>query len=367
MSGDAVMVAMSGGVDSSVAALLLAEKRYRVVGVSMDLLPRGIASSCCDIASLRRARKTAGEIGIEHHVVDMRREFRDKVIMDFLREYSRGRTPNPCIRCNERLKFDLLFKLAARLGCGYLATGHYARVTRSRDGVYRLRRSSYREKDQSYALYTLKQAHLKRLLLPLGEMSKPEVRAAARKRGLEVAGRPDSQDVCFVPGGDYPAFMRVALSWKLPAGLRAALKRSFMPGDALSGDGQILGRHRGLACYTVGQRAALGGAGGRYYVRSLNVEKNTITVCGDEGLLDGGLTAIRVNFVSGREPMDGTEVGASIRYGQKPFKARLRRAGRGRWEMSFQRPQRAVTPGQAAVFYRGDEIVGGGVISGPLK
>lgn len=345
---------MSGGVDSSLAAALLVEKGYRVTGVTLHLWAeeggfRPVPTSCCSLEAVEGARRVCQQLGISHYVFNLRDEFQKLVVEEFIREYGRGRTPNPCLACNRWIKFRLLLERARRLGFSYLATGHYARIQRD-EGGYHLWRGRDRRKDQSYVLYMLGQDELPYLLFPLGEMTKMEVRREAARRGLATAGRPESQEICFIPDGDYRRF----LSTRLPV----------QPGPILDLSGRVLGTHRGLAYYTVGQRKGLGLSGQPYplFVIALRPEENALVVGPEEALLSLALEARDVSFVSGRWPEGPIWVEAKVRYRTPEAPARLFPIEKGRVRVEFDTPQRAVTPGQAVVFYRGEEVLGGGVI-----
>lgn len=347
---------MSGGVDSSLAAALLVEQGYQVTGVTLHLWAeeedfRPAPTSCCSLEAVEGARRVCQQLGIPHYVFNFREEFRRLVVEEFIREYGRGRTPNPCLACNRWIKFRLLLERARRLGFSYLATGHYARIRRSEEG-YHLWRGRDRRKDQSYVLYMLGQAELAHLLFPLGEMTKAEVRREAARRGLATAGRPESQEICFIPDGDYRRF----LSARLPA----------QPGPILDLSGRVLGTHRGLACYTVGQRKGLGLSGQPHplFVVALRPEENALVVGPEEALLSPVLEAGDVSFVSGKWPEEPLRVEAKVRYRTPESPAWLFPLEEGRVRVEFDTPQRAITPGQAVVFYRGEEVLGGGIIEG---
>lgn len=349
-----VLVAMSGGVDSSLAAALLVEQGYRVTGVTLhlwageeDFCP--VPASCCSLEAVEGARRVCGQLGIPHYVFDFREQFQRLVVEEFIREYGRGRTPNPCLACNRWIKFRLLLEQARRLGFSYLATGHYARIRRSEEG-YHLYRGRDRRKDQSYVLYMLGQDELSHLLFPLGELTKAEVRREAVRRGLATAGRPESQEICFIPDGDYRRF----LSARLPA----------RPGPILDLSGRVLGTHRGLAYYTIGQRKGLGLSGQPYplFVIALRPEENALVVGPEEALLSPALEAGDVSFVSGRWPEEPLRVEAKVRYRTPEAPARLFPLEGDRVRVEFDTPQRAITPGQAVVFYQGEEVLGGGII-----
>jgi tRNA-uridine 2-sulfurtransferase len=347
-----VAVAMSGGVDSSVAAARLLSQGYDVFGVTMQLWPcRGDdpmrANACCGAASLERARAVAGKLGIPHYVVNYEAAFEADVIDDFCAEYGRGRTPNPCVRCNTYLKFDRLLRRVREMGADLLATGHYARI--GGDAAERqLRRARDAAKDQTYFLYTLGQPELNQLVFPVGEMTKPEVRALAAELNLPASAAPESQDICFAVGGDYQDFI--------------AARLELIPGEIVDTAGKLLGRHRGLPLYTVGQRQGLGiAAAERLYVVALDAAANRLVVGGEPELLKDCLVATELAWVSGGPPGPGTEVTARIRYRAPDMPVSLA-VEDGRADVRFALPQRAVAPGQAVVFYAGDRVLGGGII-----
>lgn len=353
-----VVVAMSGGVDSAVAAGLLARQGYDVVGITMRLWTKEDPAAprsqrrCCSVEDTDDARAAADALGIPHYVLNMEREFGARVVDYFVEEYARGRTPNPCLACNQHVKFDALLARAEALGADYLATGHYARIER-RDGRYRLLRAADVEKDQSYVLYTLGQRELARTLFPVGTYTKPQVRALARELGLPVADKPDSADICFIPDGDYRAFLSSRLALE--------------PGPIVDETGAVVGQHRGVAAYTVGQRKGLGVALGQpRYVTALDPARNTVVIGPEEDLLARRALIEDVRWVSGEPPAGPIPLDVKIRYRTEPARA-LVVPCEGGAEVRFGRPQRAVTPGQAAVFYDGDEVIGGGLIARALR
>jgi tRNA-uridine 2-sulfurtransferase len=349
-----VIVGMSGGVDSSVAAALLVEQGYEVIGVTMrlwtlhdgDALPS--KQQCCSVEDVDDARAVAQALDIPHYVMNFEREFQARVVDYFVDEYARGRTPNPCLACNEHIKYRSLLDRAVALEADYLATGHYARVVQAPDRA-RLLRARDESKDQSYVLYTLGQAELRRLLLPIGDYPKREVRAVAARLGLPVAAKPDSEEICFVPGNDYRAF----LAERLPApGVGAIV-------DAVSG--RAVGEHEGYTGFTVGQRKGLGAFGSRRYVVGIQPATNVVLIGDEDDLLCRTAVASRPRFTSGVAPAPGTRIAAKIRYKSAPAPATLA-VEVDTAVVRFDEPQRAVTPGQAIVFYDGDEVLGGGTI-----
>jgi tRNA-specific 2-thiouridylase len=350
-----VVVAMSGGVDSSVAALLLREEGYDVVGVHMSLWceekqGRGAQRrSCCSVDDLHDAGEVCRELGIPFYVFNFQDQFQASVVDYFCREYLRGRTPNPCLACNEHLKFNYLLRRAQALGSRYLATGHYARIRRDVAG-YHLLKGVDPERDQSYFLYMLGQEDLCHLLFPLGGYTKGEVRDIAAQRGLSVAEKPDSVEICFVPDGDYRRFIES----RFPSS----------PGDIVDDEGRVLGRHQGLSRYTIGQRKGLGLCGGsKMYVVAVDAVSNRLVVGPEDCLYSTVLKAGAVRWV-GREMPEGVlDVTARIRYRSPEAAARVY-SGNGCAEVRFEEAQRAIAPGQAVVFYSGEEVLGGGIIEG---
>jgi tRNA-specific 2-thiouridylase len=352
---------MSGGVDSSVAAALLSEQGHDVIGLSMQLYPStgagqatdagDVFGTCCTLDDLNDARRVADAIGIPHYILNFERQFQDTVISNFVREYAAGRTPLPCAHCNSDLKFATLLDRARGLGAEQVATGHYARVEQAADGRWLLRRSGDPDKDQSYFLFSLTQDQLARAAFPVGSLTKTEVRVQARRLGLKVAEKPDSQEICFVPGGDYAAFV----ARKEPAVARA--------GAIVDTHGRVLASHEGVHRFTVGQRKGLGVSGAApLYVLKIEAESGQVTVGPRAALDQATLTASGVNWVSAEAPSAWTRVAAQIRHRHRAAAGRVRALDVDRAEFVFDQPQPAVTPGQAVVFYDGDLVVGGGWI-----
>jgi tRNA-specific 2-thiouridylase len=366
-----IAVAMSGGVDSSTVAAILRAQGHNLVGLTLQLwnqrrlaghegMPESVQGRCCSLDDVYDARAVAEQLGIPYYVVNQQERFEADVVKPFVSEYLAGRTPIPCTLCNNHLKFDQLLLTARQIGADRIATGHYARnrfdETRQR---WILSRPADHTKDQTYFLFGLTQEQLSRTLFPLGEMEKPKVRQIASDSGLYVANKPDSQEICFIPGGDYNTF------------LKAYLEEQNEPMPDLSGElvttsGEVIGHHNGIHSFTVGQRKGLGlSSPNPLYVLAIHPDSHQVTVGSDEGLLSRELVADRLNWISVAELAEGEElrVTAKIRHRHTPAPAILTGAGRGRVRAIFDEPQRAITPGQAAVFYQEDEVVGGGWIT----
>jgi tRNA-uridine 2-sulfurtransferase len=355
-----IVVAMSGGVDSSVAAALLARDGYDVVGLSMQLYDHAARDtetgavrfgSCCTLDDLHDARRVAARIGIPHYIVNFERQFNETVVSNFVREYTAGRTPIPCVHCNGDLKFATLVERAGGMGADFVATGHYARVERDEaSGRFLLKRGADGAKDQSYFLFTLDQAQLAHAMFPLGALDKPAVRAHARELGLAVAEKPDSHEICFVPDGDHASFM--ARHGAVPAA-----------GTITDPGGRVVGRHEGVHRFTVGQRKGLGLSSPiPLYVVGIDAGAATVTVGPRAALERHELTASGVNWVAGAPPQPGTRVAAQIRHKHRAAAATLDPIGADCARLTFDEPQSAIAPGQATVFYDGDVVVGGGWI-----
>ena len=347
-----VVVAMSGGVDSSVAAACVVERGDEAIGVTMHLA--GSRSRCCSLDDADDARRVATRLGMRFYVANYTDAFRQEVTLRFADDYLAGRTPIPCVACNQRFKFDYLLERARVFGAARVATGHYARIARdSASGSLRLLRARDESKDQSYFLFGLSQAQLAAAEFPLGDLSKAEVRERARKLGLATWDKPESQEICFVPDGDYAAVVEQLRPERLPG-----------EGDIVDSEGRVLGRHPGIHHFTVGQRRGLGlAAERRLYVTALDAARNRVVV-GDERALEAPTARVeRVSWVSGEPPAPGTRAQVRVRHRHRPAPARLEPAAEFT-RVAFEAPVRALAPGQAAVFYRGDEVLGGGWIAG---
>jgi tRNA-specific 2-thiouridylase len=351
-----VVVAMSGGVDSSVAAALLVDQGYEVVGIMMRLWSEpgkggsGVANRCCTPDQMASARQIARHLDIPFYVLDLQQHFRQTIVQFFIDEHALGRTPNPCIECNRQIRFTTLFQRAMSMEAQFLATGHYARITRHHEG-YRLLKAIDKTKDQSYVLHVLSQHHLAHTVLPVGTYTKSEVRDLARKFDLPVSDRQDSQDLCFVGDGDYRRFLREH---------DASAARA---GPILDLAGQELGKHRGLSFYTIGQRKGLGLSSREpLYVLSKDPVENTLIVGAREDLGRGGLQARDVNWISGKKPGEVFPAGVKIRYAANSIAALVTPLEQDRAHVRFEEPALGVTPGQGVVFYDGDICLGGGII-----
>ena len=335
-----IMIAMSGGVDSSVAAALLTEQGYSVEGFTIR--------TGCDDGAVRDAAEVAAQLGIPHHTLEYTDLFKSSVIDPFIGEYLRGRTPNPCIMCNRAVKFGAAFDWALEQGADAVATGHYARITSDEKG-YHLLRSSNHAKDQTYVLYNITQRILAHTMLPAGTMDKDALRAKAAQLGLSVSDKPDSQDICFIPDGDYCGYIERKLGNSTPAG------------DFIDTNGRVLGRHGGIIRYTIGQRKGLGIALGQpAFVVGINAADNTVTLGTDADVHRSSLDVSCVNYIS-HAPAKPFECEVKVRYSGPTTPATVTPLGNGA-HIEFARPVRAVTPGQSAVFYCGDEVIGGGII-----
>ncbi len=347
------VVAMSGGVDSSVAAALLKEQGYEVIGMMLRLWSepgKEDSNRCCTPDSMAQARRVAAKLDIPFYVIDAKDVFRETVVEYFLEGYARGETPNPCLICNRKIRWTFLLDHALALGAEYMATGHYVRI-RKAEGGNQLLRAVDRNKDQSYVLHVLDQEKLNHALFPVGDYTKPEIRALAEKYGLPTASRKDSQDLCFLAGDDYRNFLQRNASEMLKEG------------DIVTRDGKVLGRHNGLANYTIGQRKGLGIASPvPLYVITKHTTRNTLVVGAQDELGSRELTARDVNWLSGEAPLEPFRAEVKIRYTAKEAEAWVKPKGEDQAEVTFDAPQRDITAGQAAVFYQGDRMLGGGII-----
>lgn len=353
-----VVVGMSGGVDSSVAACLLKEQGYDVIGVTMQIWqdePDGTAEEnggCCGLSAVDDARRVAADLGIPYYVMNFKREFKEHVMDYFVDEYVHGRTPNPCIACNRYVKWEALLKRSMDIGADYIATGHYAQIERLPNGRYALKKSATQAKDQTYALYNLTQEQLARTLMPVGAYTKEQIRELAKKISLKVASKPDSQEICFIPDNDYAKFIDENTDKELPAGNFVDL------------DGNVLGRHKGITHYTVGQRKGLNLSMGRpVFVVEICPDTNEVVIGEGEDVFTNTLRCSKLNWMA----VDGLHGGqlrvdAKIRYSHRGAACTIREIGEDLVECVFDEPVRAVTPGQAVVFYTGDYVAGGGTI-----
>ncbi len=353
-----VVVGMSGGVDSSVAAWLLKEQGCEVIGVTMQIWQDEEESvleengGCCGLSAVDDARRVAQMLGIPYYVMNFKTEFKKQVIDYFVAEYLRGRTPNPCIACNRYVKWESLLKRSMDIGADYIATGHYARVVQLANGRYALHKSATSAKDQTYALYNLTQHQLAHTLMPVGDYTKDQIRALAEKIGLRTADKPDSQEICFIPDHDYAAFIERETQGKVPPA-----------GNFVTAAGQVLGRHKGITHYTIGQRKGLGIAlGSPVFVTEIRPDTNEVVLGSNEEVFGDTVYAEHLNFMSIPDLQGELEVTAKIRYNHQGAPCTISKIDNDRVICRFHEPVRAITPGQAVVFYEGDTVVGGGVI-----
>ena len=356
-----VVVGMSGGVDSSVAAKLLKEQGFDVIGVTMQIWQdeenalQEENGGCCGLSAVDDARRVAQQLEIPYYVMNFKQDFKEKVIDYFVDEYIEGRTPNPCIACNRYVKWESLLKRSIEIGADYIATGHYARIEKLENGRYTLRKSATAAKDQTYALYNLTQKQLSQTLMPVGEYTKDEVREMAKKISLGIASKPDSQEICFVPDNDYAKFIEENTGKKIEEG------------NFVNTKGQVIGRHKGIIRYTVGQRKGLNlSMGYPVFVVEIIPETNEVVIGDGEEIFTKGLKADRLNFMSIADLEGDIQVMAKIRYNHKGALCTIRKVGEDELECIFDEPQRAISPGQAVVFYDGDYVLGGGTIIAPI-
>lgn len=349
---------MSGGVDSSVAAYLLKEQGYDVIGVTMqiwqeeDVASREENGGCCGITAVDDARRVAQRLDIPYYVMNFRKEFKQNVMDYFVEEYLRGCTPNPCNACNRYVKWEALLNRSIEIGAEYIATGHYARVEQLPNGRYAICNSVTAAKDQTYALYNLTQEQLKRTLMPVGAYHKEEIRRMAEELGLPVAQKKDSQDICFIPDNDYASFIEQQAAGRIPG-----------PGDFVLSDGTVVGRHEGITHYTVGQRRGLGiSVGKRIFVKEIDAVNNRIVLGDDEEVFTDHLVADRLNCMGVPAFESGDEFLGKIRYSHAGTKCRVTMLDSDRMRLDFEEPVRAVTPGQAVVLYDNGHVAGGGTI-----
>ncbi len=352
-----VVVGMSGGVDSSVAAYLLKQQGYDVIGVTMqiwqdeDKTVQEENGGCCGLSAVDDARRVANSLDIPYYVMNFKNEFQEKVIDYFVDEYKNGKTPNPCIACNRYVKWESLLTRSLGIGAEYIATGHYAQVEKLSNGRYAIKHSETPKKDQTYALYNLTQEQLSKTLMPVGAYTKEQIREMAEEISLQIATKPDSQDICFVPDGDYAAF------------IEKETKAPIKTGNFVSSDGTVLGKHKGIIHYTVGQRKGLGLAlGYPAFVLEIRPETDEVVIGTKEESLSNTLRANNLNFMTIEDLTEPMRVLAKIRYNHKGDWCVVEKVGEDEVLCTFEEPQRAITPGQAVVFYDGDYVLGGGTI-----
>lgn len=354
-----VVVGMSGGVDSSVAAWLLKEQGYDVIGVTMQIWQEEEKDDqeenggCCGLSAVEDARRVAASLEVPYYVMNFRQDFKERVIDYFIGEYQQGRTPNPCIACNRYVKWEALLKRSLDIGADYIATGHYARIDQLENGRYAVRTSQTAAKDQTYALYNLTQEQLSRTKMPVGDYTKEEIRKMAEKIGLRIADKPDSQDICFVPDGDYASYIEANSVKKIESG------------NFVLSDGTVVGQHKGIIHYTVGQRKGLGlSLGHPVFVLEIRPETNEVVVGSNEESMSHYVRANQVNFMSVEDLPEKRRVWAKIRYNHKGAWCIVEKTGEDEILCTFEEPQRAITPGQAVVLYEGEYVLGGGTIIG---
>ncbi len=357
MGKKTVVVGLSGGVDSSVAAYLLKEQGYDVIGVTMQIWQEEDSCTveenggCCGLSAVEDARRVAQKLDIPYYVMNFRKEFQEQVIDYFTREYLEGRTPNPCIACNRYVKWESLLKRSLEIGADYIATGHYARVEQLPNGRYAIRNSVTAKKDQTYALYNLTQEQLARTLMPVGAYTKEEIRKIAEEAGLPVAHKKDSQEICFVPDNDYAGFIKNSTGKTIPKG------------NFVQADGKVLGEHQGIIHYTIGQRKGLNlSMGHPVFVTKIRPDTNEVVIGENEDLFINTLLCDRVNFMAIEGLEEEVRLKAKIRYNHPGAECVISPAEDGKVRVTFDQPQRAITPGQAVVFYQGEYVAGGGII-----
>lgn len=351
------LIAMSGGVDSSVAAKMMVDEGYECIGCTMKLHDNiaeeleCVANTCCSVNDVEDARSVANRLGMPYYVFNFKDDFKEKIIDKFVKSYNEGKTPNPCIDCNRYMKFDKLYERGKVLGCDFIVTGHYVRITCDEAGKYHMLKAADDTKDQSYVLYSMNQEQLAHTRFPLGGMKKAEARALAEAGGFINASKPDSQDICFVPNGDYASVIE-KYSGITPK-----------PGDFVDTKGNVMGKHKGIIHYTIGQRKGLGLALKEpAYVQRLDVENNRVILGSNEELFRCNLTASDVNWISGEVPGKPIRCSAKIRYKHVEQPCTVTPTGSDSFSLVFDEPQRAITPGQSVVLYDGEEVLGGGII-----